>query len=263
MKRILIFNITILIFNLRLLCQFSISGHIAMPYSADSLIPLSGMDVRLIEKNILLTTNKNGFYIFDGLDTGLYSLEISGFNKIIIKNIEIRNKILLDTIQMILDYGSSPSGFIHSIMTAEDIKSWYANIGTLVRDTLTNNLYDQGIYISGETLPDSTDPNWKYYIWEGDNLYRQGEWNWKGDSINIIENYDNGRLNGQRTIYNNEKIIVIGNYKNNIKNGIWKFFNNNGDLFETEFRNGYLVIDLKVYPIKYYNSRIQEIYKCY
>jgi antitoxin component YwqK of YwqJK toxin-antitoxin module len=263
MKKLIFIIITLLI-NYGVWGQYSLKGSLATLYSADSLIPITGVYIRLLEKNVECITNKNGQFNFESIASGKYSLEINGLNKIIIRNIELNSDLILDTIRMIIDYSYSPKMVVHSAWSAEELKRTFSENGGFIKDTLSNNYYEQGIYIPEKTIPDSTNPYRDDYLWYGNNYYRQGEWKWKNDSINIVENYNKGKLNGSKLVYyENGQLISIGAYVDNVRVGVWKFYDKQENLFQIEFQNSYVIIDLKTNSIKEYNKRVQNIYNTY
>jgi hypothetical protein len=261
MKTLPIF-LLLFIANLSAFSQYSLNGVFAEKYSEDSLTPLPNIQITLLENQKFTQSAMDGTFGFENLQKGMYSVQIECgiLNKLIIENIELAEDTNLDTILMIVDYNPVAKIVVHSAWSLSSLLETFKNNGSFVKDTLTNNFYEQGLYVEGKTIPDKYRED---YLWEGDNYYRQGEWKWKYDTINLLENYNKGIVDGKTcAYYDNGKMIYSGEYKNNRKNGVWIFFDyySHGNDFSLEYRNGYLVIDLHKFSIKKYNRKINTIY---
>jgi antitoxin component YwqK of YwqJK toxin-antitoxin module len=256
---ILFFNLSLTLFS-----QYSIAGVIVEKYSKDSLMPLQNVNIHLIDNNDSVRSDKKGHFKFTHLKKGTYSIKFESgvFNKLILRNIDLTKNILLDTILLAIDYGISYHMVVHSAWSLNTLLDTFSKNGKFVKDTLTNNFYEQGCYRPGFTIPDTNSPLRDSYLRDGANYYRQGEWKWKFDSLNVIENYDRGSFNGPKmAYYDNGKKVFTGEFRENIRIGSWNFYDANKDnMLSVEFQNGVLIIDLRKISIKDYNDRIGNIY---
>lgn len=118
-------------------------------------------------------------------------------------------------------------------------------IATKNFDTNTNSCYitfyeETGKKVSeGNTVDKKNEGLWKFY-------HR------KSNQLMMIENYKDGKLNGEKKVfYNDGKIAEIATYKNNLLEGLYtKIGSNEKILEELHYKNGKLHGEVKYYDVK-------------
>ena len=238
-----------------IISQYSIHGFVGIPYSDDSIMPISNIDIYLLEKDRVTLTDAMGKFDFNNIEKGTYSIKIGGlkssYNKLLITNIQVTHNVTLDSIIVIVDYSNPSWMSLGRVLTVNGLKNLYAENGQFELDTVTSNFYDHGLYRERQSINDPSDSVWRFY--------RQGTW--KND--NYILNYDHGRLNGEICKLDSSKqnITCRGYYKNDQRNGLWTYYHKDGKIdFSISYIDDFLIIDQNKYSIKDYNSNIWRMY---
>ena len=251
----LVLIFVLFIITIRLFCQYSINGVIVVENEKSSLVPLSNVNIDLIEKGKLILTDKNGCFSFNDLEPGTYSIKISlnvsenspaSFNRLIISNILLTKSINLDTIKLLFYYEICDFHYLTNMApTISSEKALYSINGSFIIDT---------IGLSERKSQNETISSFDSVQF----LLREGKWIWK----NHVAYYERGKFNGKfSSYYSEDSLKCQGNFRDNIRNGEWIYYNESGEIdFIINFQDGYLMVDQKGFSIKDYNHNIYKIY---